>query len=193
MRISRLPIAVTFLVSLYAPGFSAWAAPSYQSILKKWTRHDAVYVWTNLEARLIWNATYLSDEFRAARLKKMARLYEWSAGEEGRHFSEDRAEAGQFDLFFLAVYAGSSQWPEVGKDEGKWRIVLEAQGRGEAVEPVLFERVPVTEVERALYPHLDKWSQGYLVRFPKVIERGEPFRLRMTGIPARSELVWKNR
>ncbi len=170
----------------------SFAAPSYRSVLKKWTRHDQVFVWDNFEARLIWHATYLSDEYRRVRLERQSKLLEWSVDERLSRESEDRGESQKYDVFFLSIYAGSSQWPEVGKDSGKWKIVLQ-QGGGEPIASVQFERVPVTQVERELFPFLDKWSHGYVVKFPKTIRSGEPFRLRMTGIPARSELSWKNR
>ena len=139
---------------------------------------------------MVWHATYLSPGFREARREKISRLYEWGDKEQMRAEDDDRREEGRYDVFFLGIYAGSSQFPEVGKDSGRWRIVLEA-GEGGAIEPVLFERIPVTQLERTLYPYLDKWTEAYLVRFPKVIGSGEGFRLRMTGLPARSELVWK--
>lgn len=169
---------------------SVFASPSYNSILKKWTRHESVYVWDNLEARVIWNVTYLSEEYREASRKKLGRLYEWSTREHQLHVAEDQKDLGEYDVFFVGVYAGSSQYSEIGKDTGRWRIVLDT-GNGLEVEPAQFSRVTITEVERALYPYLDRWSQAYLLKFPKSVEAGKSFRLRMTGIPARSELIWK--
>lgn len=167
-----------------------FAGQSYRSVLKKWTRHDRVFVWDNLEARLVWYATYLSEDYREKRRERLAGLYEWTAEERGREERQDQGESQRYDAFFLGVYSGSSAWPEIGKDSGKWKIVLEVEGR-EPVPAVSMERIPLTQVERTLYPYLDKWSEGYLVKFPKQIGDGEKFRLRMTGIPARSELMWK--
>lgn len=185
----RKVVVSTLLVFWLVPS-GGEASRSYKSILKKWTRHDRVFVWDNLEARMIWHATYFSHEFREARRSRLAGLYESGETEGTLRFQEDRDESEQFDVFFLGIYAGSSQWPEVGKDDGRWRMVLEVEGR-QPVEAVRLERVKVSQLERTLYPYLDKWSEGYLVRFPKVISSGDLFRLRMTGIPARSELVWR--
>lgn len=162
----------------------------YEKVLKQWTREDKVYVWDNFEARLVWHATYLSPEYRAARRERLAGLYEWTNEELVKKIREDAEEDSAGDEFFLSIYAGSSEWPEVGKDDGKWRIVLEQDGRA-PVEAIKLERLPLTQAERELYPFLDKWSIAYLVRFPKMIRSGAPFRIRMTGIPARSELLWK--
>lgn len=188
MRVFKLILMGVAFCLATASAYEALA--SYRSLLKKSTRSDRVYVWDNLEARVIWNATYLSENFRKARLDRLADLNEWTAEERSRAEREDRDESKLFDVFFLGVYAGSSAKPEIGKDTGKWKIVLEAQDR----EPVSFtslERIPVTQMESSLYPYLDKWSEAFLVKFPKMIEPDQGFHLRMTGIPAKSELVWK--
>ncbi len=177
-------LLVFLLISAIVP------ASDYRPLLKKWTRSDHVYVWDNLEARVIWHATYFSDEFRKARLDQLSRLHEWNDRTRQRKEIEDRKESQKEDLFFLGVYSGSSEWAEIGKDTGNWKIVLVSpQG---TVESDRFERVPITQIERTLYPFLDKWSQAFIVSFPKTIQGDEPFTLRMTGIPAKSELVWKS-
>lgn len=174
--------------------FSAIAKEGYSSLLKKWTRQKAVYTWDNLEANVIWHATYFSEDFRKARLDRLANLYEWSSAEANTHEREDEKEGHRQDVFFMSIYAGSSKWSEFGKDTGSWRFVLEAEGESEGrgpVEAVGLEKVVVTGTERKLFPYTDRWSEGYLLRFPKTLRPGEPFHLRMAGIPAKSELVWK--
>lgn len=182
--------SVFFVFLLLLP--AAPAAAGYNSILKKWTRKDQVYVMSNMEARLIWSATYLSDEFRQAKRERLAELFEWDEAEKAAAEKEDLQEAAKYDVFFLGVYAGSSEIPEIGKDVGSWRIVLET-GEGDTrriTKEVSFQRKAVTHTERELYPYLDKWSEAYEVKFPKTIQ-SRPFKLRFTGIPARSELIWK--
>jgi len=166
------------------------AQASYKSVLKKWTRSDKVYVLNNFEARLVWNATYLSPEFRAARREKMNDLLDWTDKELSEQVKYDSEESSRFDVFFLGIYAGSAVWPEVGKNDGRWRIVLE-NATSAPLEAAELERIPVSQLEREIYPYLDKWSQAYYVRFPKKRVSDGDFRLRMSGIPAKSELVWK--
>jgi hypothetical protein len=183
---SKKTLAVAAMLAI---AVAAEAGTSYQSSLKEWTRTGKVYVWDNMEARLIWNATYLSPEFRAARREKLDALLEWTDGELATKIREDAEESAAYDVFFLSVYAGSAVSPEVGKDDGLWRLFLDT--KSDAVAPAQMERLPVTQVERALYPHLDKWSRAYYVRFPKTLRPGEPFTLRMAGVPAKSQLVWQ--
>jgi len=136
-----------------------------------------------------WHATYLGADFLKARRERLASLQEWSSEERGRQEMQDQKELREHDSFFVVIYAGSSAFPEVGKDTGKWRISLESGDK--QARPVQFETVSVTEVERGLYPFLDKWSRAYLLRFPKTIQEGKPFVLKMQGVPAKSELAWK--
>ena len=188
MDLKKVVIA-TALLALAPP---AAAGPSYKSILKDWTRTDKVYVIENFEARMIWNATYLSDDFRAARREKLAKLLEWNNADLLKKVKEDGEESRQYDVFFLSIYAGSSKFPDVGKNDGQWRVVLEAPS-GRDVEAKEFERIPVTQIERETFPYIDKWSNAYYVRFPKTLHGGDSFKLRMSGVPAHSELVWNAR
>jgi hypothetical protein len=181
---------IVIAAALLALALPVAAKTSYESVLKKWTRSDKVYVLDNFEARMIWNATYLSPDFRAARREKLSEILEWSGEELLRKVKEDGEESAKFDVFFVGIYAGSAKWPEIGKDSGSWRIFLEP-GPGPTVEAAEMERVPVTQLDRELYPYLDKWSHAYYVRFPKILRPGQGFKIRMAGIPARSELVWK--
>lgn len=165
---------------------TAVAGPSYRSALKEATRHDRTYSLDNLEMRVAWSATYFSAAFRQARRSRLAENLEWSEEERHQAILEDERDLKKFDEFFVAIYAGSSSWPEVGKETGRWRFALQQAER--AVRAVSIEKVTITEVERDLYPTLDKWSRGYRVRFPKILKDGEPFTLRMQGVPATSEL-----
>lgn len=179
------------LAGFLAGPVTAEAMPGYRSVLKKWTREDRVWAWDNLEVRMIWHATCLSEEFRKARRERLAGLYEWTPTDRARAKADDESESRKYDVFFLSIYAGSSQWSDIGKNDGEWKIVLETDGRP-PVESLKFEKISVTQAERTLYPFIDSWSHTYLVKFPKTISEGVGFRLKMTGIPARSELVWKN-
>lgn len=172
---------------------TAFAGIHYHSALKKWTREDRIYTIDNFEARMIWHATYLSEEFRQARRDKTWKLLDLNAQEQERNLREDQRESEKYDVFFLSIYAGSSKFPEVGKDDGRWRLLLRTDltDHGELIQPISFERVPVTQLERDLYPYIDKWSYTYVAKFPRVIRGRDSFQLEMAGIPAKSILTWK--
>lgn len=169
---------------------TAFAGIHYHSTLKKWTRQDRVYTIDNFEARMIWHATYLSDELRQVRRDKVSELLDLNPQEQERNLREDQHESERYDVFFLSIYAGSSKFPEVGKNDGSWRLLLQVND-GEPIQPISFEKVPITQLERNLYPYIDKWSYGYVAKFPKVIRNDGSFRLEMAGVPAKSTLTWK--
>jgi hypothetical protein len=121
----------------------------------------------------------------------MSQILEWNAADLLKQTRYDGEESQEFDVFHVTIYAGSSVWPEVGKDDAQWRILLEPAS-GPAVEAKEMERVPITQLDRELYPYIDKWSQSYYVRFPKTLRSGEAFKIRMSGIPAHSELSWNS-
>jgi len=162
---------------------------SYKSVLKEWTRQGRVHTLDNLEMKMSWHATYQASPMRKARLEKMAGLLEWSEGEQKNQWDRDEKDLLKFDEFFVAIYAGSSGDRSFGQETGLWRLVLETDGK--RIEPTRFERAKISEIDRSLYPYLDKWSKGFWIRFPKSIRPDEPFSLRMLGVPAKSELVWK--
>ena len=179
----------------FLPNGLAFAKNSYASLLKKWTRHDTVFVWDNLEVRTQWHATYLSPEMREFVRKKKQELLGWTPEEVRAAEESDQKDDRRFDTFFVSIYAGSSAFPEIGKDSGQWRLVLEKLTSKEPirVSPLKFEHIHITQVERLLYPYLDKWSEAYLLIFPKTLQEGDGFSLRMTGIPVKSELVWRGK
>lgn len=161
----------------------------YEKIVKKWTHSGEDYTFNNLELRVQWSACYRNSEMREAQRQYLQTLLDWNPDELQEQVDQDEEELRQYDEFFIGVYAGSSSLPDVGKHSGRWRIALKVGDQ--VVRPVLFERVQAMELERNLYPTLDKWSHAYRIRFPKTIKAGEPFTLKMQGIPGQSELVWK--
>jgi hypothetical protein len=167
------------------------ADKGYRSVLKEWTRDDEAYNWSQLEARLVWYATYLSHEFRSAKVSEYVRLYELDEKKKAELVHEEIEDANQYDSFFISVYAGSRQDPKIGKDRSLWRLVLETDG-GEPVEPAAWTEVSRNQVTQNLYPYIDRWSRTYEVKFPKIVKQGvERLTLKMVGIPANSKLVWK--
>ena len=181
-------LRIFFLIPFLLGPADLAAGRGYKSVLKKWSRHDKVYTFDNLEMKLAWEATYFSDDFQKVYWEKIARWKGW-LGEEGeKKIREEQKQFASHDLFFVAVYAGSSAEPGFG-DVGQWRIALETGGK--RVESARWERAKITPLEKRLFPYLNKWSKGYWVYFPKVIRENQPFSLKMLGMPIQSELAFK--
>ncbi len=178
-------LAWTFLAALI---FSAsLEAKSYKSVLKENTKRKTVYVWDNMEVRLIWNATYLSPEFQGKLEEKLAEMGMEKTASATRWWLQH--ELDKSDVFFVGLYEGSAKWPEIGKDDASLRFQL-VDDTGKVTEARRIEAVPVTQAERVLFPYLDKWSKAYLVKFPKAVA-GPRMKLKLLSPAATSEVKWK--
>ncbi len=184
-RFLKASALILMLSAVFVP--PAWSMPEYERILKKWTRSQNVFVMDNFEARLVWKAAYLSDEVRMSRRQFLKERFELADQDINQRVRDDE-EVGQA-VFLVSIYAGSSKWTDVGKDEGLWRMALETSD-GRVLPATIFERIPVTQFERETYPYLDQWSRFYKVSFKERGPLAPPFRLKLLGMPAKSTLSW---
>ncbi|MBI2067405.1 MAG: hypothetical protein HYT77_05275 [Deltaproteobacteria bacterium] len=168
---------------------SASAASDYGKVLDHWSRHARVFTTDNLEMKLKWHATYLSVDFREARRDKLSLLLAMSPKEVDRLKKEDLSDNSRYDDFMVALYVGSGGDSSLGTRTSDWNFLLESEGQ--TVRAVSADYQPISQKQKILYSYLDPWSRLYRVRFPKTIRSGESFLLKMVGIPASSELVWK--
>jgi len=182
-------IALFILIVVLLKPLDVLASGSYRPILKKWTRHQRIYVVDNFEARLLWHATYFSKEFRDTYFQRLNDFMQGPPEEGLKRKKLNDEDAQKFDVFFVSIYSGSSAWPEIGDNSAQWKFILETS-HGKKVFEKVSEKIRVTEVERHMFPYLDRWSQGFWVKFPKTILPEESFRLKISGMPVRSELKW---
>jgi hypothetical protein len=135
----------------------------YGKALKKWTRQVALY--SGLETRAFVRVVYLSSDFVDAQAVEISRM----RAEEKDKAAETAARLHQEyrqPSFFAVVYIPdrtANDWNEPGS---VWRLALN-MGLGErAPEKVQRFEVPFNAELRALYPYLDEYSVGYLIKFP---------------------------
>jgi hypothetical protein len=190
MLMTRNFLIFTLLLIMIVP-VNAWSTKSsYKQILKEWTRDDEAYSWGEIEARLVWHATYFSPDFREAKVERYAKLYQLKEGEVERLRAEEMADSEKFDSFFVAIYAGSRIYPDIGKDRSLWKLVLETS-EGDSIQPAMWEEIPKNQVTRTLFPYIDRWSRLFEVKFPKSIKPSTArAQLKMVGVPANSTLEW---
>lgn len=177
------------LLSLLVVATPALAGDGYKDALKKWTRQDKVYQLRNLEMRAEWHATYLSPEFRQVQLEKEQTLMSLLPEEVMARQDQATQQLKKYDEFFISIYAGSSEWRDIGKKTGLWRFLLEVPGK-DPVKALSQQRVTDDVIIRKLYPYITPWAKTLILRFPKTITPGESFQLTMAGIPAESKLSW---
>jgi len=135
----------------------------YGMALKKWTRKVALY--SGLETRAFVRMVYLSPEFVNAQALELSRMRAELPEQAAATLAHLRADYRQ-PSFFAVVYIPDKTANDWNQKDSVWRLALN-MGIGERPpESVRRYEVPFNAEIRALYPYLDDYSVGYLVRFP---------------------------
>ena len=135
----------------------------YGMSLKKWTRKVALY--SGLETRAFVRMVYLSPEFVTAQALELSRMRAELPEQAAATLAKLRADYRQ-PSFFAVVYIPDKTANDWNQPDSVWRLALN-MGIGER-PPASVRRyeVPFNAEMRALYPYLDDYSAGYLIRFP---------------------------
>ena len=135
----------------------------YGMALKKWTRKVALY--SGLETRAFVRMVYLSPEFVNAQALELSRMRAELPEQAAATLAHLRADYRQ-PSFFAVVYIPDKTANDWNQKDSVWRLALN-MGIGERPpESVRRFEVPFNAEIRALYPYLDDYSVGYLIRFP---------------------------
>jgi len=154
------------------------AVAGYNSIARKWTRHARLFSFNTMEARLIWNATLVTDELLDAQRELV----------DKRKMNID-VPSYEGTNFFVALYTDKDLGIFSLDKASNWEIALVGND-GQEVVPVKIEQVTLTVNEEIFYPHAPKWSKMYRVQFPATDLGREPM-LIMRSIVGSSALKWK--
>ena len=159
----------------------------YNQQLYKWTRKSNLYSFNTLDVRILFRATYLSDEFRnAAKL----RIDEWMKTTSADYIPDvnylNSYESGQF---LVSIYTPKFYPKITDKSSHFWEFRLELED-GRMIAPQSVTTVEVTEREIRLFPYMNRWSKFYYVKFP-VASLKPPFQLALRSAGGTSILKWK--
>jgi len=135
----------------------------YGLALKKWTRKVALY--SGLETRAFVRMVYLSPEFVNAQALELSRMRAELPEQAAATLAKLRADYRQ-PSFFAVVYIPDKTANDWNQPDSVWRLALN-MGIGERPpDRIRRYEVPFNAEIRALYPYLDDYSVGYLIRFP---------------------------
>jgi hypothetical protein len=135
----------------------------YGLALKKWTRKVALY--SGLETRAFVRMVYLSPEFVNAQALELSRMRAEQPDQAAATLAHLRADYRQ-PSFFAVVYIPDRTANDWNQTDSVWRLALN-MGIGERPpDRIRRYEVPFNAEIRALYPYLDDYSVGYLIRFP---------------------------
>ena len=135
----------------------------YGKALKRWTRTVAIY--NGLETRAFARMIYLSPEFVVAQAQEISRMRAElpdQAAETLAHLREQYKQPSFFAIAYIPDKTGND-WNE---PNSVWRIALNlGEGERKPEHVVRYEK-PFDAELRAIYPYLDDYSTGYLIKFP---------------------------
>ncbi len=175
-------------------GIVSFAAASveagYGMKLRKYTERGRIYSLYNFDAKLVWNATFFSDEFREAFEKKHVKVYHMDDQMEISQFiAEQEYEQQKGWDFFIGFYTKQEYKQFSSDSDSFWKLHL-TTGNGAVIEPISIEMIPISPYEKKMFPYLNRWSKAYRITFPKV-ELGDSFSLTAKSVAGKSILKWK--
>jgi hypothetical protein len=182
-RLAAYALALAFVAA------STVAHAGYGGAFRHDTRDGKIYDVETWDAKIIWHATFFSDDFRKAYEKRYLELKYLSDEEEQAFLDEQehRQESG-WD-FFIGAYMKEDYKKLTSSSDSFWTITL-TTGTGEVLRPTAIEQLPVTPELRQFFPYLDRWSKAYRITFPKA-PLGNRIEFTATSVIGTSTLSWK--
>ncbi len=166
------------------------AVETYFAETRRVTHRGQAYNAFTWDAEVIWYATFFDDKFRTAFAKKHAKINHMGPIETAQWIEDQEyVQQRQWEVF-ISFYTKKDYKKFSLDSDSFWQIFL-TTGKGEVVWPTAIEQVPITPYEKIMYRHINRWSKGYKVIFPKV-NLGETYELTLQSIVGQSHLVWIN-
>lgn len=168
------------------------ARPSYNRILKKWTRHDDLYQRDDFYASLVWKATFLSDAVLQAQIEKIAKIYDHDAEKLAEAQAEQNKRFAGKVGFYVSVYTYDFKSADLNDPRNEWLVQMEVDSKKYRSEKI--EKLgKLTPMYQKLYPYSDIWSRQYLVYFdkPENFDGATKIKLSLNGPEAKGVLEWK--
>ncbi len=200
-QISNLiPLLLLFTVFIGCAAKEEAIKPSlvYFDVLPQMTKGKKVI--DNLESKLFIYATYKNWPLREAYVEEYVRRYQMDNSQKERLKVIEKESDERFNEFFVAVYIPDERWNDFDQPSSIWKIYMDDE-KGNRLYPLEIKKADVNSpLIREFYPHLDLWSSGYIVKFPKYMISGEEpfpgkdanyFRLIITGVVGSAELEWR--
>lgn len=162
----------------------------YEKVLGKYTKVNAVYDIDELDTRYKWYATFHSQKFRKALLKRYEKFYPRGQDALAKKYISEMAGPEQTE-FFVALYARERGLKRLAGSQNLWAVSLLVEDK--EYQPVLLEELRLTPFQYQFYPYLDKWYLGYRVVFPYSVKEssGKEISLRLSSVGGVSKVTFK--
>jgi len=184
-RQTPTPGVVTALVALLS---LAGCATGWQALRDRETRTGESY--TSLDLALQVHATRVGPALQEALARARCEARGCTPVERDAVVSEARAHARQHLRFVLGVYTREPSWNDLEREDSRWRIHLEAEGRDVKPDEIRRIRGDRPGYDR-LFPDLTGFQVAYEVDLPTPAWPEGPMTLHVAGVLGRVALIWR--
>lgn len=185
-------------VSLHE-GPREYVATDYEPVLRKWTRTENLFAFSELDNYLTATSTFESWDFRWAYVVRYVEDYRLTLDQRKKLLEKALDETRQRHQFFVAVYGSERKYNDLTKGDSAWIVrLIDDTGNETAPEEIIAVRKP-NALERTYYPYNTVYRQAFRIRFPRTTSDGRAtiaptarwFGLRFAGAQGNSEIVWE--
>lgn len=187
----RLAAAVLMIAFIAVSGVAAAAIPTYRSALRQATHNARLFSLETFDAKIIWHATFFSDAFRQAFIRRHIAVNHLDDAEAALFTADQEREQTIGWEFFITFYTKKEYKKFTMDYDSFWKIHLTTTS-GDIVEPEAIDSIPITPYVQVMTPHVNRWSKAYRVTFPKV-PLGDIFSLTIQSVVGESTLKWTTR
>lgn len=185
----RQKIIFFFIFVFFSNSLSIVHAAGYSKTLKKWSRSDRVFLFKELDAAILWNATLLTNELLSAQADRYAKNYDLPVNEREDFLNSLYKKRDNQVCFFVSFYSHNRHFNDLKNNQAHWDIRL--QKDGVLLRPSRIEKINrATPLDEMFYPYLNPWSRGYFVWFETDLNEEDASTLSVYGPEASSQLTW---
>jgi len=171
--------------------FSWQAQASYRSTLKQATQSGRIYDLNDGNAKIIFDATLFTDDFRRAFAEKDAEIHYLNAeGTAALIAREETKQAAVWEIF-ISLYTRKDYKKFSLTPDTFWESFI-TTASGENIWPVKIEKLKMTPYWKVMFPNITRWAQAYRVEFPKV-PLGDEVSLTLQSVVGQKTVTWKLR
>lgn len=163
----------------------------YGKVLRRYSRRGESYSFQDMQAKIIWWATYASDEFRDAFRTEYDRVYPQGQDARAKERSKPWITPDPQATFMVGIYALKREMSDLDSEKSLQDLSLEVDGH--FYKPKLIEKIPTTQFEIYFFNYLNLWFKTYRVVFPfeGLHNRDVAFKLHLHGVAGGSALKFK--
>jgi hypothetical protein len=157
-------ILVVFSLATLIPSF---AFGTYTKELKGSTRRGRLYDINDGNAKIIFDATLFTDDFRKAFAEKDAKIRHLEPFEADRSIAEQMSLQKSSWEVFVAMYTRKDYKEYSLGPNTFWKSFMTTE-HGDKVLPVKIEKITIKPYWKVMFPNINRWARAYRVIFPKV-------------------------